>query len=652
MEQQVLQPQLSAAHTAILRDVTQELTRTTDTPAFVRATLGRLVREFGLEFAQILQREHDRLALLDAGGAPAAASLVPGPALGAIVGQDRAVLVGPGEHPALRAELRPLVGGYAGALALVPLIARDKPRGLLLVGAGRQPLTPDDLALIELIGGALTVAVYVGWLAEAMQRRGDYYAMLADVAAQVSSSLEPAEVYRLVVDKLREYFRVEAGSLLLKDEATDELVFVITIEADKDRLFGQRLPRGAGIAGYVALSQQVYLTNDIQRDPRFLPDIADQLGFRCESLICAPMVVKGNTIGVIELFNKQGGPFTRDEADRLATVANVMGVAIENARLFEFVRQRRNRLELLVDRAKRGLPEQALVGILSEELQIEEALLNLTFNNPYIVGAPVREPHMCFGRAQLLHELLSVLHQNSLLLYGERRIGKTTILRQLELMLDRVAVAQYCFTPVYIDLEGVAEPDFFLHLIEHVAESVPQAAALPLEHRERRPYTAREFQRDMRRVINGCFGPQPDGQIRRLILLIDEADVLYDYNERTLQEFRRVFMQQYAAYFGAVFAAVHLQREWKRYESPFYNLLQEIPIAPLGRADAELLIRTPVRGNYDYEEAAIDLIYELSAGRPMRIQQICLDAINYIRARGRTRVTFEDIAYICAQLKG
>ena len=66
------------------------------------------------------------------------------------------------------------------------------------------------------------------------------------------------------------------------------------------------------------------------------------------------MVIKDGTIGVIELINKQDGPFTEQEAQRLAAIANIIGVAIENARLFEFVRQRRERLERLLDRHDPG----------------------------------------------------------------------------------------------------------------------------------------------------------------------------------------------------------------------------------------------------------------------------------------------------------
>ena len=98
-------------------------------------------------------------------------------------------------------------------------------------------------------------------------------------------------------------------------------------------------------------------------------------------------------------------------------------------------------------------------------------------------------------------------------------------------------------------------------------------------------------------------------------------------------------MNDYAAYLSCVFAAVNIQRQWKRYESPLYNLFQQIELPPLARADTELLARTPVRGRYDYDEDAIDLIYQLSKGRPMKIQLLCLEAINYIREQGRKNVT-------------
>src|SRR5262245_24898522 len=177
------------------------------------------------------------------------------------------------------------------------------------------------------------------------------------------------------------------------------------------------------------------------------------------------MVVKDDTIGVIELINKQGGLFTEKEAQRLEAVANIIGVAIENARLFEFVRQRRESLERLLDRImKQGVSQATLVEELARELETQDNLLVVKFTNPYIVGQPVRNPEMCFGREPLMKRMLSVLHQNSLLLHGERRLGKTTVLLQLELRLHAADDPEYRFKPVYIDLQGIEEAVFFHHI--------------------------------------------------------------------------------------------------------------------------------------------------------------------------------------------
>ncbi|HEX9371041.1 MAG TPA: ATP-binding protein, partial [Roseiflexaceae bacterium] len=331
---------------------------------------------------------------------------------------------------------------------------------------------------------------------------------------------------------------------------------------------------------------------------------------------------------------------------RLGLVANMIGVAIENARLFEFVRQRRERLERLLDRMmSQEFSQDKLMELLARELASQDSRMLVKFSNPYIVGTPVLRPEMCFGREPLFERIMSVLHQNSLLLHGERRIGKTTMLRQLKIRLQAADDPDYRFRPVYIDLQGIAEQDFFHTMMEEVVSIFgARANELPLRYSPRRiAYSGHDFQHDLREIITRLCGPQSDGLVDRLVLLIDEADVMYEYDERTLQEFRRIFMNDYAAYLSVVFAAVGIQQRWKRYESPFYNLFQQISIPPLTRADTEQLTRTPVRGRYEYQEAAIDLIYRISGGKPMKVQLLCLEAINYIREQSRTIVTAEDI---------
>jgi GAF domain-containing protein len=657
LKQPTTESDLPPAHTATLMRVSQALALTTDSAAFLQQALEELCALLKPAFACVLllSQDGDELtvgATIQPAPPVGAVSLQELPALGAALGARKPVLA---RQAALVAELRPLLPAAHGALLLLPLVRQSSPIGALLLGTpAGAALGRADMALAELIGNTLAGALFAGRLVEAMGRRDDQLMMVADIAAHVSSSLETREVYRQVVQKLNEYFRVEAGSLLLKDETTDELIFVMTLEGGEEKLYGTRIPPGAGIAGHVAQSQEVYWSNDVQNDPRHYRQIGEATGFVAKMILCAPMVVKDSTIGVIELINKQGGLFTEKEAQRLEAVANIIGVAIENARLFEFVRQRRERLERLLDRMMQGTSQAALVEELARELETQDNLLVVKFSNPYIVGQPVRKPEMCFGREPLFKRMLSVLHQNSLLMHGERRIGKTTVLLQLEMRLYAAEDPEFRFKPVYIDLQGIEESAFFHHIMEEVLIRFgKRAKGLPLRFSPTRAsYSGREFQRDMRTVIEALCGPQSGEKTDRLVLLMDEADVMYSYDERILQEFRRIFMNDYASYLSVVFAAVDIHRQWKRYESPLYNLFQQIELTPLSRSDTELLVRTPVRGRYEYDEPSVDLIYQLSGGRPMKVQLLCLEAINYIREQSRTNVTFKDIERVGEAIKG
>jgi tetratricopeptide (TPR) repeat protein len=69
--------------------------------------------------------------------------------------------------------------------------------------------------------------------------------------------------------------------------------------------------------------------------------------------------------------------------------------------------------------------------------------------NPYVAGAPVLDESLFFGREQLLERILQTLHNNSLLLHGERRIGKTSLQHQLKRRLEALRDPVYDFYPVY-----------------------------------------------------------------------------------------------------------------------------------------------------------------------------------------------------------
>lgn len=246
---------------------------------------------------------------------------------------------------------------HVRSLLLVPLVAQDKAIGVLVFATIDEPRSfhENEVALARLMAGQLAAAVTSFRLTEKAQRRSAELATLNDIAAAVASSLNTREVYHKVMEKLNEYFRVDAGSLLMLDEETNELVFVMTLEAGEEKLFGVRVPRGKGIAGSVAETQKYEIVHDAQSDPRFYANVSDSVGYEVRSILCVPIVSKGRTIGVIQLLNKHDGSFTEEEAQRLARMATTIGVAIENARLFQQVTTVRDRFEAIVNSTNDGI---------------------------------------------------------------------------------------------------------------------------------------------------------------------------------------------------------------------------------------------------------------------------------------------------------
>lgn len=243
------------------------------------------------------------------------------------------------------------------SLLLLPLVARDRVISLLgLMGVEiNRPFSDQDIALLRILIAPLASAMDAFLTTDAARRRSFELSTLNDIAATITSSLDSRDVYHQVVRHINEYFRVDAGSLLMLDEATGELVFVMTLEAGEEKLAGVRVPRGQGVVGHVAETQQYEIVLDAQSDPRFYPEVSESVGYITRSILCVPMIVKGRTIGVIELLNKMDGYFTDEDAQRLMNMAATVAVAIENARLFQEVNTGRNRLEAILNSTTEGI---------------------------------------------------------------------------------------------------------------------------------------------------------------------------------------------------------------------------------------------------------------------------------------------------------
>ena len=121
----------------------------------------------------------------------------------------------------------------------------------------------------------------------------------------------------------------EGGSLLLLDDETNELVFVVVHGDIEDRLRGYRMGSTVGIAGWVAANREPLIVNEPRQDHRFFVEIDETFSYITRSILCVPMITHGRLIGVIQLLNKQGDQeFIEADATLLSILAQVAAIAL------------------------------------------------------------------------------------------------------------------------------------------------------------------------------------------------------------------------------------------------------------------------------------------------------------------------------------
>jgi GAF domain-containing protein len=134
---------------------------------------------------------------------------------------------------------------------------------------------------------------------------------LQNLVEAVERPLPDTEIMNLLAEMLGSALatiRATDGSLLVLDEDSGELVFVLACgEGPRERLHWRRLPRGEGIAGWVAEHRSATIVNDARMDDRFYPVLDEELGYRTRSVIAAPIIGGGKLLGVVEIVNKRDG---------------------------------------------------------------------------------------------------------------------------------------------------------------------------------------------------------------------------------------------------------------------------------------------------------------------------------------------------------
>jgi signal transduction histidine kinase len=188
------------------------------------------------------------------------------------------------------------------------------------------------------------------------QERVAALTVLQDVARDLTSELDLNKLLRKILRSAVRVLKASDGSLLLWDDATNELVFAVTEGGVGKALEGQRMPADRGIAGWVLTHHQPEIVHEVGSDDRFYRTIDESLGHHTSSLVAVPMITKGQIIGVLEVLNKKSGErFDENDGNILYALAGQAAIAIMNARLYQEVRDEKDRIIALEEDVRKEL---------------------------------------------------------------------------------------------------------------------------------------------------------------------------------------------------------------------------------------------------------------------------------------------------------
>jgi hypothetical protein len=267
--------------------------------------------------------------------------------------------------------------------------------------------------------------------------------------------------------------------------------------------------------------------------------------------------------------------------------------------------------------------------------------------NPYVVGTPLQTGSpLFFGREDVIafvQENLAALHRNNLVLIGQRRTGKTSLLKQLPARLGDNYLA------VYLDGQSLGLdpglPNFFLALATEITFALEDRGFIitPPELSSFADSPAAVFEHNFLEQVREVIGE------RHLLLMLDEFEELETAVQRgdlesSIFGFLRHLIQ-HSTDLSVIFCGTHRLEELAAdYWNVLFNISLYRHIAFLDKAEALRLIQEPV-AHYGmrYDDLALDKIWRVTAGHPYFLQLLCHSQVNRHNRVQRSYVTVADV---------
>ena len=245
-------------------------------------------------------------------------------------------------------EMRAMFRGTGTGIGL-PLRAADAPVGMMAVSwLVPHAVSDDEIHLLTAIADMAASAIYRANLFEQLQARLHGLSTLYEAGKTITATLRIGDVQDFIVGAASETLRAEGSYLFLWDEREETLVMRAAWGFLPEVVGQVKCRLGEGLSGWVFLEGKPVNIPDVAQDPRWKPE-PDYEAFlstgRIVSALAVPLVVGARTLGVLGVVNKTADgrrpkvvSFTPADESLLTTLAGQVAIAIENARLYEDVR--------------------------------------------------------------------------------------------------------------------------------------------------------------------------------------------------------------------------------------------------------------------------------------------------------------------------
>ena len=245
-------------------------------------------------------------------------------------------------------------GYVTHSLMATPIRVRGVVMGVLeMVNSKTGGFTGADLRLLEAMTVQTAATLGSMQLVEKMKQAREQEMRFLRLVSDVNHELDLGTMLSKIVGEAARILSADRATLFLHDEKRKELFSRVATGASIGEI---RMPNHLGIAGAVFTSGRSINIPYAYADLRFNPAFDKRTGYFTRSILCVPIVNdSGKVIGVTQALNKRGGPFTDEDEARLRAFTAQLAISLENAALFEDVRNVRNYNESMLQSMTNGV---------------------------------------------------------------------------------------------------------------------------------------------------------------------------------------------------------------------------------------------------------------------------------------------------------